>query len=57
MEITITGRHQDVEEPAREYLKERLGRLARLFERLTEVHAILGHEHGEYTVELTATAP
>ena len=57
MEITITGRHQPVEEAAREYLEERLGRLARIFERLTAVHAILDHGHGEYIVELTASAP
>lgn len=57
MEITITGRHKPIEEPARDYLEERLGRLTRLFDRLTAVHAIVDHEHGEHIVELTASAP
>ena len=57
LEITITARHQAVEEPAREYLEERIGRLARIFERLTAVHAILDHQHGQHVVELTASAP
>lgn len=57
MEIAITARHQSVEEPVREYLEGRLARLARIFERLTAVHAVLDHDHGEHVVELTASAP
>ena len=57
MEITITARHQSVEASVREYLEGRLARLARIFERLTAVHAILDHEHAQHVVELTASAP
>jgi putative sigma-54 modulation protein len=57
LEITITGRHQPIDAPAREYLEEKLGRLARISERLTAVTAVVDQEHGRHVVELTVSAP
>ncbi|MAG55785.1 MAG: ribosomal subunit interface protein [Planctomycetes bacterium] len=57
MEITITGRHQSIDDAAKAYMEEKLSRLSRLFDRVTAVHAILDFEHGAHLVELTASAP
>ena len=57
MDITITSRHQPVDDQVRQYLNEKLQWTSRLFDRITAIDAILDAEHGEFVVELVAVAP
>ncbi len=57
MDITITGRHQDLEAAARDYITERIGRVVRLHDRLTDARVVLDHDHGLHSAEVTIHAP
>lgn len=53
MDITITGRHQHLDEKVREYIHEKVQRILRLHDRLSSAHVIVDLEHGRQIVELT----
>lgn len=52
MDITITGRHQALDERVRNYIVEKLQKILRLHERLTKAHVTLDHSHGRHQAEI-----
>jgi ribosomal subunit interface protein len=52
LDITITGRHQHLDEKVRTYIHEKLQRILRLHNRLSTAHVILDQEHGRHTAEV-----
>ena len=55
--VSVTIRSGDPGPAAKDYAAERVGRVVRVFERLDSAKVILDHEHGDYQVEATLTAP
>jgi putative sigma-54 modulation protein len=53
MELTVTGRHVEVTQPMREYVKNKLDRLSRHFDHVLDVKVILGVEKLKQTAEGT----
>jgi putative sigma-54 modulation protein len=57
VEISITGRHVNIDENVKEYIRTKLGRIRRIFDRITSVAAVIEQEHGSHVVELVASIP
>jgi ribosomal subunit interface protein len=57
MEIKITGRHQHLEGHAQDYLREKLGKLAHLAERLECAEVVVDHTPDGQRVEVVVLAP
>ena len=53
MQINITGRHIEVTDALKTYIEEKLQRLARHFERLTQIHVMLHVEKERHRAEAT----
>lgn len=53
MQINITGHHVDVTEALRTYVTEKLSKLSRHFDHVTNVHVILTLEKQEQKAEAT----
>lgn len=57
MQINISARHGQVSDATREKITTKVGKLARLFERLTAIHVTIDLEHPEEpVVELLVSA-
>lgn len=57
MQINITGHHIEVTAPIRDYVSEKLERLARHFDQITNVHVILNVEKNRQIAEATLSIP
>lgn len=57
MEVTVTTRHQQLDTVPKGYAQERIEKVMKMAERLGPAHIILDHEHDEYVVEVSVTAP
>jgi putative sigma-54 modulation protein len=59
MNLSVTGQHIDVTEPLKDYVNEKMHRLERHFDLLTDIHVILSVEklrqQAEATLDLTGT--
>lgn len=59
MNLSITGHHVEVTEALRNYVAEKLSRLERHFERVTDIHVVLSVEklkhQAEATIDLAGT--
>lgn len=59
MNLSVTGQHIDVTEPLKDYVHEKMNRLERHFDNVTDVHVILNVEklrqQAEATINLTGT--
>lgn len=53
MQITITGHHIDVSPPLREYVGNKLSRIERHFDQMTDVHCVLTVEKLQHKAEAT----
>ncbi len=53
MKISITGRHFDLTDEHKEYVRKRVGHLKRFFETIMDVHVALGKEKHRETAEIT----
>lgn len=57
MDITITDRHESVDQAAREYAEGRMQKILRLHDRLGSAMVVFDQAHDHYIVEGTVTAP
>ena len=57
MQVNISGQHLEVTEPLRTYVNEKLERLERHFEKITNVQVILSVDKLEQKVEATLHIP
>jgi len=53
MQLTITGHHIDVSPALRDYVDTKLGKLARHFDHMTDIHCVLTVEKLEHKAEAT----
>jgi len=53
MQIDLSGHHVEVTEPLRNYVNEKIGRLEKHFDRVTDVHVILSVEKMAKKAEAT----
>lgn len=51
MEIIVSGRHMEVEQPIREFAEERIQKLADEYRKLTTGHIVLSSERGRFIVD------
>lgn len=59
MNLSVTGHHVDVTEPLKAYVAEKMDKLERHFDRVTDIHVILSVEklrqQAEATIDLAGT--
>jgi putative sigma-54 modulation protein len=53
MQVNITGRHLEVTDSLKTYVEEKISKLKRHFDHVTDVHVILGVEKMEQKAEAT----
>ena len=53
MQLKVTGHHVEVTPPLREYVRKKLDRVLRHFERVVDVHCVLTVEELEHKAEAT----
>ena len=53
MQVNLTGHHVDITEPLRAYVDEKISRLERHFDHVTNVHVILSVEKLQQKAEAT----
>lgn len=57
MNVTFTGRHMDVTDALRQYASEKLDRLYRHYDKITNVHVIFGVDKLTQKAEATLHVP
>lgn len=59
MNLSVTGHHIEVTDPLKDYVEEKMEKLERHFDKVTDIHVILNVEklrqQAEATIELTGT--
>lgn len=59
MNLSVTGHHVEVTEPLKDYVSEKMNKLERHFDQVTDIHVILSVEklrqQAEATIDLTGT--
>jgi len=53
LEISITGRHMNLENVHRDYVEKRLGQLKRFFDGVLDIHVILSKEKHRQSADIT----
>lgn len=56
MQIVVKGRHVEVSDEVREYIKEKTPRLSKHYDRIHEVEVILDHESEQFSAEMIVRA-
>ncbi len=56
MQILVTGRHVEVTDEIREYVKDKASRLPRFYDRVHTIEVVLDHESDEFKAEMIARA-
>jgi len=57
VQISVSGHHIEVTNPLREYVESKLDRLARHFDKITNIHVILSVEKQRQKAEATIRTP
>ena len=57
MDVSTTTRHCDITPQLREHLEERLQKLTRFFERISQAHVVFTSEKHRQVVEITLQTP
>ena len=57
MNITVTTRHHPVEDVAREYAEEKVGKVVRLFDRLGPAQVVIDRDKETYVLEASVGGP
>lgn len=59
MNLSVTGHHVEVTDPLKDYVEEKMEKLERHFDKVTDIHVILNVEklrqQAEATIDLTGT--
>lgn len=53
MQLSLTGHHLDITDPLRNYVQEKMERLERHFDHVTNVHVVLSPEKKQQKAEAT----
>ena len=53
MQINLTGQHIDITSPLRDYVNDKMDRIARHFDNVTHCHVVLGVEKLRHKAEAT----
>lgn len=56
MQIMVTGRHVEVTDEVREYVRDKAGKLTKFYDRIHEIEVILDHQSEEFTAEMIVRA-
>ena len=56
MQIQVTGRHVEVTDDVREYVRNKATKLPRYYDRIHEIEVVLGHESEQFTAEIIVRA-
>lgn len=56
MQLMLTGQHLEITEPLRDYVNEKLGRVDRHFDNVTNLHVVLSVEKTRHKAEATLHA-
>jgi len=56
VEIILTGRHVEVTEELRDYVREKTSKLSRYYDRIHEIEVILDHESDQFSAEVIVRA-
>ena len=56
MQIMVTGRHVEVTDEVRQYIRDKVGKLTKFYDRIHEIEVILDHEAEEFMAELIVRA-
>ena len=56
MQISITGRHLEIEERVRKYAEDRAQRLPHYFDKVSRVEVVIDREGGDFTCEIHVSA-
>ena len=56
MQISITGRHLEIEDRVRKYAEDRAQRLPHYFDKVSRVEVVIDREGGDFTCEIHVSA-
>ena len=57
MDISLSARHMDLSDATKAYIQEKVLRVDRSFDRVTEIKAVVCKEHSGFSFELVAVIP
>ncbi len=57
MQLNITGQHMEITPPLRDYVTEKMQKLERHFDHVTNVHVVLSVEKQRHKAEATCAHP
>lgn len=52
MQLTVTGRHFEITDPLRQHIDEKMSKLSRYIDNVTDVHVVLSVEKHRHTAEV-----
>lgn len=56
MQVIVKGRHVQVSDEVRDYINDKAPRLAKYYDRITEVEVILDHESEQFSADIIVRA-
>lgn len=56
VQIHVTGRHVKITDDVKEYVRSKLARLPKFFDRIHEIEVVLDHESEQFTAEMIVRA-
>lgn len=56
MQIQVTGRHVEITDDVRDYIRDKVAKLPRFYDRIHEVEVVLDHESEQFTAEIIVRA-
>lgn len=56
MQIQVTGRHVEITDDVRDYIRDKVAKLPRFYDRIHEVEVVLDHESEQFTAEMIVRA-
>lgn len=56
MQIQVTGRHVEITDDVRDYVRDKVAKLPRFYDRIHEVEVVLDHESEQFTAEMIVRA-
>jgi putative sigma-54 modulation protein len=56
VQIQVTGRHVEITDDVRDYIRDKVAKLPRFYDRIHEVEVVLDHESEQFTAEMIVRA-
>ena len=57
MDVTLSARHMDLSDATKDYIRDKVSRIDRALDQITEVKAVVCKEHTGFSFELVAVIP